>query len=473
MSSPTADKILARVAKRIVPTQSEREKMMRLSEKFVKQVDEVLREAGLEAEVSVQGSVARDTWLRDETDLDIFARFPPGMDRREWTKKVLPAIRKGLSEYRMIERYAEHPFLEFDSERVRVNIVPCYKVDRGEWKSATDRSPFHTEYMKTHLTPALRLEVRFLRKFMKGVRTYGAEIRVGGFSGMLSETLVLHYRSFLETLQQVANWTLPIFIQLDTSESQKMNTRQQTSLVVIDPIDPERNLAAAVRPSKLWTFVAAAREFARNPGLWYFYPLQFTPKTQKQFMKKMRDSPFEIVAVSFKHPVIVVDVLWGQLMRLERSLAELFTRNDFRLGRSEVWDDEKKDSIILFEVEKPVLPTVMRREGPPVSNRTGSEAFLQHHLMKKDTVHGPWTVNDYWVVDKSRQTPHIRDLISKAIRDNSYGLVVPSELEFGFRKSWKLHEAKQVLPLTRQPQFNQTFWEFLEGKPSWLKPMSR
>lgn len=473
MSSPTADKILAQVAKRIVPTQSEREKMIRLSEKFVKHVDEILRGAGLEAEVSVQGSVARDTWLRDETDLDIFASFPPSMDREEWTKKVLPAIRKGLSEYHMIERYAEHPFLEFHSEHVRINIVPCYKVDKGQWKSATDRSPFHTEYMKTHLSPALRLEVRFLRKFMKGIRTYSAEIRVGGFSGMLTETLILHYGSFLETLKQAANWTPPIFIQLDTSESPKMNTRQQTSLVVIDPVDPERNLAAAVRSSNLWTFVAAAREFARNPGLWYFYPSQLTPKTQKQLKKKMRNSPYEIVALSLKHPVIVVDVLWGQLTRLERSLVELFVRNDFRLGRSEVWSNEKEKSIILFEVERPVLPSVMRREGPPVSNRSGSEAFLQHHIFGKDTVRGPWTINDHWVVDKLRHTPHIRDLISKAVRNNSYGLVLPSELELGFRMSWKLHEGKQLLQLTGQPQFNQTFWEFLEGKPSWQKPISR
>ena len=52
----------------------------------------------------------------------------------------------------------------------------------------------------------LRDEVRVLKKFMKGIDTYGAEIKVGGFSGMLCETLILNYGSFEDTIKSASDW---------------------------------------------------------------------------------------------------------------------------------------------------------------------------------------------------------------------------------------------------------------------------
>ncbi|TMI18837.1 hypothetical protein E6H32_03740, partial [Candidatus Bathyarchaeota archaeon] len=195
--------VLDHIAKRVVPRQAERERMSRLAERLRGQVQDMLDMAGFAGKVSIQGSYARDTWLSGEADLDIFASFPPTMDRREWTEKVLPAVRNGI-EAKTIDRYAEHPYLEFHIEGIRINVVPCYAVEKGQWKSATDRTPYHTEYMREHLTLEMRLEARLLKKFLKGMRSYGAEIRVGGFSGMLVETLILHYQSFLETLAQAS-----------------------------------------------------------------------------------------------------------------------------------------------------------------------------------------------------------------------------------------------------------------------------
>jgi len=115
---------LQRVAEKIVPSDREREKMVRLSQVIRSKVEEILQSSQIQAEVTLQGSFARDTWISGEADLDIFARFSATMEREEWVEKVLPTIRKGLSHYRVIERYAEHPFLEFHVENIRVNVVP-------------------------------------------------------------------------------------------------------------------------------------------------------------------------------------------------------------------------------------------------------------------------------------------------------------------------------------------------------------
>ena len=453
--------------------------MDRLAQYFTEKIELALNRERLQAKVSVEGSYARDTWLSGEADLDIFARFPPTISREEWITNILPKLRRELRDYNIIERYAEHPFLEFHVEGVRINIVPAYEVKLGKWRSATDRSAYHTEYMKKHLTTELRLQSRFLRKFMKGIRVYGAEIKIGGFSGMLAETLIVYYGSFLGVLEHAAQWSHRTVIQIENMQGKKSSSeprhllaeKTDAALVVIDPIDPNRNLAAAVRPSKLWTFVEASREFLRLPGLWYFYPPSFKSKTRPQFTKKIQNTQSVIHGIWFQHPVMVVDVLWGQLMRLERSFVRTLARNDFQVRRSEIWSDEQTQSAIILELGNDLLPPVVRRIGPPISNKNGSEAFLRRHLSATDTARGPWVQDDHWTVDKYRRLFRLQDLIAIMIRDQSYGLIVPSELKKTFSKTWKLRTSKELVAETRRKDFNQAFWEFLEAKPSWLKPI--
>jgi len=463
--------VLQHVAKKIVPSDQEKEKMVGLSQAIQREVEDVLASSGIQAKVSPQGSFARGTWISQEADLDIFARFPPTMEREEWVEKVFPTLRKYFSRYRVIERYAEHPFLEFHVEGVRVNIVPCYDVKRGEWKSATDRTPYHTEFMQKHLTPELRLEARLLKKFAKGTATYGAEIKIGGFSGMLIDTLVLYYPSFMETLRHASSWNKGTLLEIGKPEGivSPKEKDPNVDLVVIDPVDPNRNLAAAVRPDKLWSFVAAGRQFLRNPGLWYFFPPEFKPKTRQQFAKRIDDTRHEILAITFKHPVLVPDVLWGQLMKLERSLLDMMTREEFSLYRSVLWSDETKESAILFEAGLTTLPAVRLQKGPPVSKSEDSMSFLEKHLKARDTARGPWIEADRWMIEKKCAILSIRDLVKAAAREDHYGLSLPKQLGESFRKSVKVLQNREVLSMLGRKGFDKSLWEFLEAKPSWLK----
>jgi tRNA nucleotidyltransferase (CCA-adding enzyme) len=463
---------LERVAKKVVPTSQERGKMTRLSGELREKIETILAGAGIAGAVSEQGSFARDTWLRGEADLDIFTRFSPDMERGEWEERVLPVLRKGLSRFKVTQRYAEHPFLEFHVDKIRVNVVPCYDVKKGEWKSATDRTPYHTEYMKRKLTEELRLQARLLKKFVKGIGTYGAEIRVGGFSGMLIDSLVLHYGSLLETLTQASKWAPGLLLEIEPSvgiSRKEAESKFDSDLVVIDPVDPHRNLAAAVRPVRLWNFVAAGREFLRQPGLWYFFPSKFTAKTKSQFAKRVDQLGRELIAISFKHQTMVMDVLWGQLMKLERSFVDMMAREDFRPRRSEVWTDEKRESAILVETDGGTLPVVKTHQGPPVWKEADSRSFLDRHISARDTVRGPRVEGDRWLVEKKRQVTTARDLLQRAIRDKTYGLALPKQLEEAFPRTARVLRGRGVLALLGKNGFDKVLWEFLEAKPSWLR----
>jgi tRNA nucleotidyltransferase (CCA-adding enzyme) len=469
LSSPEA--VLQQVRPRIVPSDREREKMAKIADRLRKNVERILTESKIQGTVTLQGSFARDTWVSNETDLDIFARFPPSMERQEWVEKVLPTIRKGLTGFKVVERYAEHPFLEFHYDGVRVNIVPCYDVVKGRWKSATDRTPYHTEFMKANLTPELRLEARFVKKFAKGIGVYGAEIKTGGFSGMLVDTLTLYYHSFVETIRQASSWTHLTLLEIGKPPTvlDPRKREEGVDLVVIDPVDPDRNLAAAVRPDKLWSFVAAGRQFLQDPGKRYFFPPAFTKKTRLQFAKRIDSNDRELVAVVFKHPVLVPDVLWGQLMRLEKSLVEMMSREEFRINRSRIWSDEKMESAILLEADRAVLPNVRIQRGPPVSKKEDSQSFLQHHLPARDTVRGPWIEADRWMVEKKRAIAGIPELVKESLHDESYGLTVPRQVGESFSRTVRVLQGREVLSLLGRPGFDEAFWRFLEAKPPWLR----
>ena len=225
------------ILKKITPTLADRNKINSLATELQQKVAAACKEKGVDVAVRVEGSVAKDTWLREDPEIDVFMRLPPTIPRKSLGEISLKIARKATKGARQIERFAEHPYLEAFVDDVRLNIVPCYDVKHGEWLSATDRTPFHTDYVKKRLNEGLRGEVRLLKKFLKGVGAYGAEIKTGGFSGYLCELLIVHYKSFTATLQAFARYTQRVAIDIEgscTSREKELNRFFPEPLVIVD-----------------------------------------------------------------------------------------------------------------------------------------------------------------------------------------------------------------------------------------------
>jgi tRNA nucleotidyltransferase (CCA-adding enzyme) len=467
--------LLSRIARRVVPTPIERRKMEDLSKTLLERVQKTIRIVGLDGVASLQGSMAKDTWLHGQADLDIFVQFPPTVQRSEWTDRVLPLLRKEFRDYRVIERYAEHPFLELiTKEHVRVNLVPCYKVEKGKWLSATDRTPYHKEYMNSKLTDETRLQARLLKRFCMGIEVYGAEIKVGGFSGMLVETLALYYQSLPKLLTSAGQWKAGSVIDIEGvyegRQGEAKKKFQNNPLVVVDPVDPERNLAAALRPERLWSFVAAARAMIERPRKEFFYPALLANRSNAEIIKRMRVSGSDIFAVSFEHPELVPDILWGQLYRLEVMIAELLTRYEFQVVRSKAWSNEAKRSVLFYELQVASLPAMVLRQGPPVERLTESKSFVQKHGGAKDTARGPWIEGDRWMVEKRREFQSADDFVRAVISKGKMNVSLPSHLEAGLKtKAHYLLNEKIVQLVGTDRGLRAALWAFIEGKPRWLR----
>jgi tRNA nucleotidyltransferase (CCA-adding enzyme) len=459
---------------RVTPSSKERGQILQLAEKLRRKVQKSAENAHLDIEVRVEGSVAKNTWLNKEPDIDIFMRLPATMSKEEFGKTGLEIAKEAMKGHRQIERFAEHPYLEAFVDSVRVNIVPCYKVEKGEWKSATDRTPFHTDYVKPLLNEKLCGEIRLLKKFMKGIGVYGSEIKVGGFSGYLCELLTLHYSSFGKVLEAFSKWKGKTAVDYENyyrGREKEVGKLFEELLVIVDPVDKRRNVAAAVRRERLYEFVAASREFIGKPHEDYFYPKETKPLTAEQFAKSLATRGSMLLFLKVNGVKAVPDILWGQLYRLQRSLRTLFRQNDFYILCSGVWSDETNLSIIAYELERQVISSFRKHLGPPIEKRAECESFLQKHLSSLQTVSGPHIEDGRWVVETKRRYTDVVKLVEDKLngRDMQH-LVLPDLIAKSARKDLEVLVNEECLGLySSNLEFAKFLTEFLDGRPRWLR----
>lgn len=464
--------ICNQVLKRITPSEDDRRKIEALAEGLADKVASAARDLGVEASVRVEGSVAKDTWLREEPDIDIFMRLPTSIPRQSLGDTALRIARKALEGYRQVERYAEHPYLEAFVNDVRVNVVPCYMAQPGEWLSATDRTPYHTDYVKKHLNRRMRGEVRLLKRFMKGVGVYGAEIKIGGFSGYLCELLILHYGSFINFMKAFAQYRKRLVIDVEKHYGDSLDELDllfPEPLVIVDPVDKGRNVASAVHPQKLFTLVAASRAFLRNPSLKFFYPPETAPHSVDKLVETIEGRGSHIIFITFKGIKAVPDILWGQLYKSQRAIAKLLELNDFRLLRHAAWSDEKELGVLLFELESQSLPAVKKHPGPPVEKERECEHFLSKYSANPLVVSGPYIEDGRWVVMLKRRYANAVDLLREKLMDGGRTVGVAKEISQAIAKNMKILVNGEIAEIYMEnSEFARYLTDFLSGKPGWL-----
>lgn len=466
------ERVLATVRRKTAPSSQERKEVLLTAQKLVERVEKEAKNAGIDAHVRVEGSVAKDTWLRGEPDIDVFMQLPTTTPREMFGTICLRIAKKATKNSKQVERFAEHPYLEAFVNSTRVNIVPCYRAKPGEWISATDRTPYHTDYVKPKLDERLKAEIRLLKRFMKGIGVYGAEIKVGGFSGYLSELLTLHYGSFVDVLNSAASsrhrWIIDYESHYRGRESEVSKIFAEP-LVVIDPVDKGRNVASAVRKQRLDEFIAACRAFLKEPSLKFFYPKETKPFKREKLLSAIQKRGTALVFVQFGKPEAVPDILWGQLYRTQRSLVKMLHQNDFNVLRSAVWSDERNLGVFLFEVENRFLPLVKVHLGPPIDKRVECESFLLKHTESAATVSGPYVKDGRWIVEIKRKHTDVSDLLREKLKKDGRRVGVANLISKAMTRSMEIRVNEEIMPVfSSNSDFARFLTDYIIGKPKWL-----
>ncbi|MEM1727089.1 MAG: CCA tRNA nucleotidyltransferase [Nitrososphaerota archaeon] len=455
-------------ARRIVrPTRLEERALRRIVEKALSAARREISGVAGALDVSLEGSAAKNTWIRGRAEADIFIHFDPGISREELEKIIVDLgsrIVESLGGEPMI-MYADHPYVEGIVNGVTVDVVACYRVEPPNWMSATDRTPYHTRYVLSKLKPDQEDEVRLLKGFMKACGVYGAEIKIEGFSGYLTELLILYYGDFLSAVREISCWKPPIVIDLERyyeSEERALEAFPDSPLIVVDPVDRSRNAAAAVSLTRLSELILASRIFLKKPSIRFFKPIDPAPRI-KELKGLIRDR--SILYVSFKlDSPRPRDVLWGELKRSEQGIRRSLESLGFTVYRSGSWTDERRECLMIFELDGVELPRHHLHKGPPVYLRSADE-FLEK--WSRAAV-GPWIEGDRLYVLRRREETAAHRLLRERVRSGqvsiSKGLVEP------IKRSRISADARSLLKLaSRNDDLRRFLAEFLAARPPFLR----
>ena len=468
-----AKQLVERILKKITPKKEEYAKIDALSCELERKITIACQLEGITSIVRVEGSVAKDTWLSENPDIDIFMRLPTSIPRKNLGNIGLRIAKKAAGKAKQLERFAEHPYLQIFIDGYRVDVVPCYNAKPGEWQSATDRTPFHTDYIRQHLSKEMRGEVRLLKKFMQGIGVYGAEIKVGGFSGYLCELLIIEYGSFAATIRAFAQYNQRIEIDIEkfyADRKKEMVLLFPEPLVIVDPVDKGRNVASAVQPQKLYTFIGAARAFLKKPSEDYFYPPKPEVLSYAALKDELKKRCSAMVFLVIGELNAVPDVLWGQIYRSKRSLRTLLELNDFRVLKDTVWSNEKSQSVFILEIEQQVLPNIKKHLGPPLERETECEKYLAKYGDNEIVVSGPYIEEGRWMVELPRKIIDARVLLKEKLADGGKSAGVADLIAKAIQENFSVLVNNEVLEVyERNGDFAAFLSDFLIGKPFWLK----
>ena len=456
-----------RILNLVKPTEEESLKVQRFSEKLIEDVNRVLEAEGFEARAELHGSVTHGTWVSGSEDLDVFIVLDPKY-RREDLHKVLGVLKRSLDgDY--VEAYAEHPYLQVAMGGFSVDMVPCFRLEKGGTiRSSTDRTPLHSEYLAEALTDEMRDEVRILKLFTETVGVYGAEIRVQGFSGYLCELLIVKYGSFWGLAAEAVDWRSGEVVSLDHClDEDALRKSFDDPLIIMDPTDASRNVASALSQESYWTFVAACRGFTEKPDLKYFVHEEDASSETVLNLMENHGSDYVFLVVD-EHKAEVPDSLWGQLHKSQQALRQTLEINGFDVVRSSAWSDERHRHIFVFQLESSTIPGVTKHVGPPVSMAKNAESFLETHLGSEATESGPWIEGDRWVVLLRRRHTEAKELLEERLRDGGRGVGISRKLAVRILQHHRILVNGEIRDYLVDG-FEKHLYRVLVGRPHWVE----
>lgn len=414
--------VVERVRERVVPDAEERERLDRVTDELVERTEAAVADLPVDAEVRLVGSAVRGTWLSGDRDVDVFVRFPPDLPREDLEEYGLQVGRAVLPDGR--EEYAEHPYVTGELDGFDVDLVPCYAVaDATEIRTAVDRTPFHTEYLAGRIDDPD--DVRVAKQFLTAVGAYGSDLRTRGFSGYLVELLVLEYGGFRGLVEAAADWRPPVRLDPEGHGRGEFDD----PLVVIDPTDPGRNVAAVLSATNVARLVHYARELLADPRVELFEsrdPDPLSPGEVRAAVERRETTP---VAVRFDAPDVVEDQLYPQLDKALGGVEGALDRAGFDPLRSARFADET--AVLLVECEVAERPAVERHEGPPVGVREHAEDFYETYADSE--ADGPFIEDGRYVVERPREHRTARALLeSDALFEVALGPDVERALGAGY-----------------------------------------
>jgi len=357
-------KIGQEVLKKIKPSGWEERRVARRVNRFLKKLNKKLTDAS----AIVGGSVAKGTWLSHKPDIDIFVLFNKDRNLSIKLKEILEKL------FRKVElMHGSRDYFQVMKYGLIFEVIPVLKINKfSEAKNITDVSPLHVKWVTQHKN--LIDQIRLCKKFCKAQGVYGAETYVKGFSGYALEILTIYYSSFSNLLKEAAKWKNGKIIYFNKPKK-SLNKSKISPLILIDPVQDDRNVTAALSLEKFNKFISAAKLYIKKPSLEFF-----EEKTVKIKDLKDKDLILKVVPLKGKE-----DIVGTKLLKCFEYIKKKLEKEDFKVIDSNwCWN---KDALFWFNLETSELPPYKRHYGPPINKKENLENFkkkwFEHSILQE------------------------------------------------------------------------------------------
>ncbi len=443
------NQIFSQVLNRIIPTNEELELINGITEKLIDLLRKKANKLNFNyTRIEPQGSTGiKQTQLKNDFDIDLFI----GLDynqykhkynglsksklKKESKKDFLALCKNWILQSLTLDKfqnprllYAEHPYVTvdyiIDNLRVKIDIVLYFDLELEYINkygpiTAVDRSPWHGSFVRDKLTSEQKNDVRLLKQFFKACYSYGDKSAVGmvGFIGYSAELLIFYFKDLINLLKNFDELDKkPLdYYNRNKEELAKIVHFQNDYLIIIDPIDKNRNVASAISERAYKYCNQKISEFLKQPSL-EFFEIKPIPEINLSIKEDPLLSNTYIIELENTEPKIHYTINRDKLYSLGTSIKangqKEFSHVD-RFGKilyEMYFEDEKNQYSLAIYCEKPHISESYIRKGPPITDE-------QHVINFKKKNPGYFEKDGYLWVETQREFNHFYEFLKEFVKD--------------------------------------------------------
>lgn len=365
-------------------------KVLKEIDKAIEKINYLLKKEKVNAVCVRGGSTAKGTFLKNDYDVDLFVRF------QKTENNISDLLESVLKKEFNVERvHGSRDYFQIKGDLL-FEIVPVKKIlDYREAENVTDMSPLHVDYVKKHVSKELADEIRLAKQFCKSAKVYGAESYIKGFSGHILDLLIIYHGSFEKFVKAAVNWKPKVIFDLEKHLKDPLkeldDAKIHSPLIIVDPVQPNRNAAAAMSKEKFDMFIERCKTFLLHPSEEFFKIKALSKdKVSKQVLPDEELFFFEVEPLKGKK-----DIVGAKIMKTYEYLRSHIKKNEFEIVKTG-WEFSQKNKnfsgvhkgsnfmnkdkgSLYFILVKEELPSTMILSGPPIKQTEGVAHFKEKH----------------------------------------------------------------------------------------------
>jgi len=368
-----ANNLLSEILEEIKPSKEEEKSLRIIIDEFLKKLSKIP-----DAKPILGGSGAKNTYLKKTHDADIFVKF--NFKKFSGNSIIISdLLHKFLKKnFRKVLRlHGSRDYFQINMNGFTFEIVPILDISTPEnAENITDISPLHAKWVKKY--SKLTDEIRLAKAFCRAQWIYGAESYINGFSGYVLEILVINYKSFMNLLKASQKWKPKQVIDIMKHHKNPFievnKSKLQSPIIVIDPVQPGRNAAAALSEEKYAQFISAAKAFLKKPSKSFFKAKEFDlGKIRSRHRSK------NLVILNAKPKPGTYDVEGTKILKAFERISRQLEQHDFKIIDNGWHWDKKSPATLYFAFDKKPLSSERILEGPPIKVKQHAVIFRKKH----------------------------------------------------------------------------------------------